>query len=72
MTKTAKNSLIYLSGTVIMGVLGLVNTALLTRLLPQQVYAMYGLLTSFVTAADMFVVFGYDQAYMHHFLHSNH
>ena len=47
-----------------MGVLGLVNTMLLTRMLSQQVYAMYGLLTTFITAADMFVAFGYDQAYM--------
>lgn len=64
MNRTAKNSLVYLSGTVIMGVLGFVNTMLLTRILPQQVYAMYGLLVTFVTAADMFVAFGYDQSYM--------
>lgn len=64
MNKTAKNSIIYLSGTIVMGLLGFVNTMLLTRILSQQVYAMYGLLTTFVTAADMFVAFGYDQSYM--------
>lgn len=64
MNKTAKNSIIYLSGTVVMGLLGFVNTMLLTRILSRQVYAMYGLLTTFVTAADMLVAFGYDQAYM--------
>lgn len=64
MNKTAKNSIIYLGGTITMGLLGFVNTMLLTRILSQQVYAMYGLLATFVTAADMFVAFGYDQAYM--------
>ena len=47
-----------------MALLGFANTMLLTRLLSQQVYAMYGLMVTFVTAADMFVALGYDQAYM--------
>ncbi len=64
MNKTVKNSAIYLCGTIIMGVLGFVNTMLLTRVLSTQVYAMYGLLTTFVTAAVMFICFGFDSAYM--------
>ncbi len=56
--------MIYFTGTVIMGVLGLANTTLLTRFLSQQVYAMYGLLTTFVTTADMFIALGYDKAYV--------
>lgn len=64
MNKTAKNTSIYFVGTVVMGVLGLVNTMLLTRVLKDpQVYAMYGLLHQFVTTAAMFISFGFDAAY---------
>lgn len=64
MNKTVKNSAIYLFGTIIMGVLGFVNTMLLTRILSQQTYAMYGLLITFTSAVISFVSFGYDAAYM--------
>lgn len=64
MNRTVKNSAIYLSGTIIMAVLGFVNTMLLTRIVSQQVYAMYGLLTTSVTAITMFISFGFDTSYM--------
>ena len=64
MNKTAKNSIVYLSGTIIMALLGFANTMLLTRVLSQKVYAMYGLLVSFNTTSTMLVSFGYDKAYM--------
>ncbi|MBQ7089055.1 MAG: lipopolysaccharide biosynthesis protein [Clostridia bacterium] len=63
MNKTAKNSAIYLAGTMISAVFGLVNTMLLTRVLDETVYGMYGLLTNFITAATTFIAFGYDSAY---------
>lgn len=47
-----------------MGVLGLVNTMLLTRLLEDpKVYAMYGLLHQLITTVAMFISFGFDSAY---------
>ncbi len=64
MNKTAKNSIIYFVGTVTMGVMGLVSTMILTRFLPQKVYAMNGLLATFHTIVTMLVSFGYDSAYM--------
>ena len=64
MNKTVKNSAIYFLGTVATGILGFVNTMLLTRILSQQVYAMYGLFNTFATAAIMFISFGYDSSYM--------
>ena len=63
MNKTAKNAAIYFVGTVVMGVIGLVNTMLLTRALTEQAYVMYGLLHNFSTTAVMFLCFGYDTAY---------
>ena len=63
MNKTAKNIAIYLTGTVVSAVLGLLNTMMLTRLLDESVYAMYGLLANFMTAATTFIAFGYDSAY---------
>ena len=63
MNKTAKNSAIYLAGTILSAVFGLVNTMLLTRVLDVAVYGMYGLLSTFMTAVTTFVAFGYDSAY---------
>ena len=59
--------MIYLSGTIVIALLGFASTMVLTRVLSQKVYAMYGLLATFVTAVDMFIAFGYDQAYMRFF-----
>lgn len=63
MNRTAKNTVVYLVGTVLSAVVGFLNTMLLTRVLDEQVYAMYGLLATFVTAATTFIAFGYDSAY---------
>lgn len=46
-----------------MGVFGFINTMLLTRVLDQQTYVMYGLLHNFVTPAVMFLCLGFDTAY---------
>lgn len=64
MNKTVKNSAIYFAGTAIMAVLGFVSTMLLTRVLSEQVYALYGLLVTFSTTVVMFISFGYDASYM--------
>ncbi len=64
MNKTARNTIVYFTGTVIMGALGFLNTIILTRFLSQQVYAMYGLLNTMIIAVNMFLAFGYDSAYM--------
>jgi len=63
LNKTVKNSAVYLFGTIVMALFGFANTMILTRFLSQQVYAMYGLLTTFSTAATTFIAFGYDSAY---------
>ena len=63
MKRTAKNTAIYFAGTMISAVVGFLNTMLLTRVLDEKVYAMYGLLATFVTAATTFIAFGYDSAY---------
>lgn len=63
MNRTAKNTAIYFAGTIISAVVGFLNTMLLTRVLDAKVYAMYGLLATFVTAATTFIAFGYDSAY---------
>lgn len=54
---------IYFMGTVVMGVFGFINTMLLTRVLSERAYAMYGLLSNFATTIAMFLAFGYDAAY---------
>lgn len=63
MNRTVKNTAIYFAGTIISAVVGFLNTMLLTRVLDAKVYAMYGLLATFVTAATTFIAFGYDSAY---------
>jgi len=71
LNKTAKNTAIYFAGTVIMAVFGFINTMLLTRVLDEQVYAMYGLLHNFVTTVVMFISFGYDTAYSRFYYQHN-
>lgn len=63
MNRTAKNTAVYFIGTILSAVVGFLNTMLLTRVLSEQVYAMYGLLATFVTAVTTFIAFGYDSAY---------
>ena len=64
MNKTVRNSAVYMSGTIIMAILGFASTMILTRILSTRVYAMYGLLNTFSTAVIMFISFGYDSSYM--------
>lgn len=71
MNRTAKNTAVYFAGTVVMGVFGFINTMLLTRVLDEQVYAMYGLLHNFVTAVTMFICLGYDTAYTRFYYQHN-
>ncbi|MBQ8196442.1 MAG: oligosaccharide flippase family protein [Clostridia bacterium] len=63
MNKTAKNTAIYFAGTVIMALLGFANSMLLTHILDSQVYAMYGLFSTFTTAVITLISFGYDASY---------
>lgn len=72
MNKTAKNTAIYFVGTVIMGVIGLVNTMLLTRVLTDRAYVMYGFLHNFVTTAVMFLCFGFDTSYARFYYKHDH
>ena len=72
MNKTAKNSVVYLAGTVVIGILGFVNTMVLTRVLSTRVYAMYGLLISVATTIMMFLSFGFDSAYMRFYYNNGH
>lgn len=72
MNKTAKNTAIYFVGTVVMGVLGLANTMMLTRVLTEQAYVLYGLLHNFVTTAVMFLCFGFDTSYSRFYFKHNH
>lgn len=63
MNKTAQNTVIYFVGTVLMAVIGLVNTMLLTRVLTEEAYVLYGFLHNFATTAVMFLCFGFDSSY---------
>lgn len=63
MNKTAKNTAIYFVGTIVMGVLGIVNTMLLTRVLTEEAYVLYGFLHNFSSTAVMFLCFGFDTSY---------
>lgn len=63
MNKTVKNTAVYFFGTIVMSGLGFINSMLLNHVLEPKVYAMYGLLNTFVTALVTFISFGYDQSY---------
>ena len=71
MNKTAKNTAIYFVGMIVMGIFGFANTMLLTRVLDDHTYAMYGLLQNFVTAVATFVCLGYDSAYARFYYQHN-
>lgn len=60
----AKNTTIYLAGAVGAAVIGFVNTPFLTRALSASDYAIYGLLTSFMSFVTTMAYLGYDEAYM--------
>lgn len=46
-----------------MGVLGVINSMLLTRILEPAEMGLYGMLISFASTAIMFISFGYDASY---------
>lgn len=46
-----------------MGVCGLINTMVITRMLVPEAYVLYGLLHNFATTAIMFLCFGLDTSY---------
>ncbi len=63
MNKTAKNSAIYLFGTIVMAVVSFISTMVLTRVLEQKVYALYGLHSTFATVSMMVISLGNASAY---------
>ena len=70
MKKTARNSIIYMAGMIIIAVISFFNTIILTRILPGQVFAQYGLLTTFTTASITVISLGMDAAYTRFFYES--
>lgn len=70
MKKTARNSTIYMIGMIIIAIVSFFNTIILTRILPSQVYAQYGLLTTFTTASITIISLGMDSAYTRFFYES--
>ena len=68
--KTARNSIIYMIGMIIIAVVSFFNTIILTRILPNQAYAQYGLLTTFTTASITIISLGMDAAYTRFFYES--
>lgn len=64
MRALTKNAAIYTVGAAVTALLGLLGTALLTRLLPPGVYASYGLLVSFGACAVTLLSLGLDAAYV--------
>lgn len=70
MNKTARNSIIYTVGTMVIGVVSLLSTMILTRVLPEHTYAQYGLLTTFITASVTVVSLGMDHTYTRFFYES--
>lgn len=70
MNKTARNSIIYTIGTIIIGVVSLLSTMILTRVLSEQTYAQYGLLTTFITASVTVISLGMDHTYTRFFYES--
>lgn len=54
----------YLVGAVGAAAIGFVNTPFLTRALSASEYAVYGLLTSFISFVTTLAYLGYDEAYM--------
>ena len=67
MNKQAKNSIIYTLGVLTTTLVSFISTLVLTRVLPQQVYAQYGLLTTFITASITVISLGMDTAYTRFF-----
>ena len=70
MKKAARNSIIYMAGMIIIAIISFFNTIILTRILPGQVFAQYGLLTTFTTASITVISLGMDAAYTRFFYES--
>lgn len=65
--KQLKNIVYYFGGTLISALLGMISTPLLTRILSKEVYAQYGMVTTFTTALSTFLYLGQDEAFMRYF-----
>ncbi len=65
--KQIKNILFYFGGTLVSALLGIISTPLLTRILDKEVYAQYGMVTTFTTALSTFQYLGQDDAFMRYF-----
>lgn len=65
--KLLGNTAWYFVGTVISAILGFISSPLLTRVLTTEVYAQYGMVTSFTTLVATFVYLGQDEAFMRYF-----
>ena len=64
MQNSKRASLLYLGGASASALLGLIGSILLTRLLPPQLYAKYGLLVTLGAAAVTLLSLGLDAAYV--------
>ena len=65
--KLLGNTAWYFVGTVISAILGFISSPILTRVLTTEVYAQYGMVTSFTTLVATFVYLGQDEAFMRYF-----
>lgn len=65
--KQLKNIGYYFGGTLLSALLGMISTPLLTRILSKEVYAQYGMVTTFTTALSTFLYLGQDDAFMRYF-----
>ena len=65
--KLIGNTAWYFVGTVISAILGFISSPILTRVLSTEVYAQYGMITSFTTLVATFVYLGQDEAFMRYF-----
>ncbi len=71
MRKTAKNSIIYMGGMIAIAFVSFLSTIILTRILPNQVYAQQGLFVTFMTAVVTVVSLGMDASYTRFFYENN-
>lgn len=65
--KLIGNTAWYFMGAVISAILGFISSPILTRVLSTEVYAQYGMVTSFTTLVATFVYLGQDEAFMRYF-----
>ena len=65
--KMLSNTAWYFGGTIISAVLGVISSPILTHVLSTEVYAQYGMVTSFTTLVATFVYLGQDEAFMRYF-----